>query len=224
MKKLVILLSIGCFLALSFFLQDYLNLDFFNEYKDLIAGFVLNHYILSVILFILACTIFVNSPVPLAGILKIMGGFLFGATFGSLFSIVGTFFGALLGFAIARYLLRDLFEKHYGKRLHPIKDEIKENGLMYFITLRFSLVIPYFLIHVLGGISKLSYWKFVVSSLIGVVPGAVIYGVTGSQLEKIESMHDILTKEVMLIMGLLVLFSLIPIILKKTSLIPRKII
>ncbi len=215
MKKISIILLIGVFLLASFLLKDYMSMEFLNEYKDVIAAFVLNNYYFSVILFIVACALFVNSPIPLAGVLKIMGGFLFGATLGSVFNIVGTLIGALVGFSIARYLLHDLFEKKYGKRLHPVKDEIKNNGLMYFMALRFTLIFPYFLIHILGGISKINYWKYFVSTLIGVIPGSIIYGYTGNQIEQVDQVHDMFTWEIGIMTSLLIVFSLLPVIVKK---------
>lgn len=204
---LIVLLSVQ--------LSDLVTLDHIKANEVYLRNFIDTHYALSVSLFFIACTLFVNSPVPLAAALKILGGFFFGFYWGALFNISATLLACLAGFGVSRYAFKEWFEKRYYTKLQTIENEIEQNGFYYFLSLRLVMVVPYFLINILAGLSRLSFKKYLSSTLLGVTPASLIYANGGAKLEQIVSIEDIFRVDIVLSLAVVALFSLCPVIVRK---------
>lgn len=76
MKNVKLWLAIICLIILmSFYMAGILTLDNIKTNEAYLRVFIEDHYGLSVLLFFVACTLFINSPIPLAAPLKVLGGF-----------------------------------------------------------------------------------------------------------------------------------------------------
>ncbi len=213
--KILLITLLIIFFTVSYLSKDILTVENAIENKETIIIFIDENYILSTIIFFILCIILINSPIPLAGFLKLVGGFFFGIYIGAIYNILATTLAGIAGFAISRYALKNTFQKMYSEKLKKMENEIKINGFYYFLTLRLILVIPYFFINIFAGISKISMKKYIASTFLGVIPASILYANAGSQLEKINSVKDIFSFEILIAFTLLILFSLIPLIWKK---------
>lgn len=215
-KKIIqIIILIIFILIISYFAQNYLTFENIKENKEELKTFVTENYIISIILFFISTIILVNTPIPFAAIIKIIGGFLFGITFGFIINIISTLIGAILGFLVSRYLLKDYFEKKYYKRLKSIEDEIETNGFTLFLSLRIILIIPFFLINIIGGISRISLKRYSFATFIGLIPSSFIYAYSGNTLEKINSISEIISPKVFILFIFLAILIITPNIIKK---------
>ena len=209
-RKFQFALSIILFFLVSLYLHENLTLESVKNNKTWILAFVDNHYSLSVFLFFTLCAIFINSPVPFAAIIKILGGFFFGPYLGAMYNIVATVFACALGFWISRYAFKEAFEKKYYKRIKVIENKIEENGFYYFLTLRLIMIVPYFLINITAGISRVSFKDFLVSTLLGVIPASFIYANGGKKLEQINTVSELFTADVAIAILLIASITVIP--------------
>jgi len=199
--------------------MDYLTLENIKNNKNQISNLIDKNYYLSVFLFFFSCIIFVNSPIPFAAIIKLLGGYFFGFHLGAVYNILATVLACLMGFAISRYALKEIFEKIYFKKLLKIEHEIEKNGLYYFLSLRLIMVVPYFLINILAGISGISFSRYLFSTILGVIPASIIYANGGSRFEQINSISEIFKSETVISLILVALVVLVPVLSKKLSLI-----
>jgi len=172
-------------------------------------------------MFFIACIIFVNSPLPLAAMLKLLGGFFFGFYPGALFNIAATIIACLVGFGLSRYTFKETFEKRYYERLKNIEDELETNGFYYLLTLRLIMLIPYALINILAGISRISFKTYFFSTVIGVTPASLVYANAGSKLEEIDSVSQLLSPTTFIAFILVALIVLFPVLNKKFNIITR---
>ncbi|MGR9115734.1 MAG: TVP38/TMEM64 family protein [Gammaproteobacteria bacterium] len=191
-----------------------MTIDNIKSHKFEIDYFISNNYFVSVLLFFISCIIFINSPIPLAAIIKLLGGFLFGFYLGALYNITATILACLIGFGISRYTLKEEFEKLYYKKLQSIENEIEKNGFYYFLSLRLVMVAPYFLINILAGISRVSFKKYLFSTTLGVIPASFIYANGGNKLEQISSINELFRYDIIFSIMLIALISLLPILKK----------
>lgn len=212
-KNLALLLLV--FIAAAVFFSDQLTLEAFKNNKLFVAEFIAQNYVLSVTLFFLSCIVFVNSPVPFAAIIKMLSGFFFGFYMGAIYNIAATILACAVGFGISRYAFKDLFERLYYDHLKKLESEIEENGFYYFLSLRLVMVVPYFLINILAGISRISFKKYLLSSALGVMPASFVYANGGNKLEHINSIDELFSPRVMASILLIALMSLSPLLLKK---------
>ncbi|MBU1934825.1 VTT domain-containing protein [Patescibacteria group bacterium] len=169
-----------------------------------------NYYLLTVLMFFVVSALFVNSPVPLAAALELIGGYLFGFFYGTIFNVIAMIMGSIAGYVIANSLLRDFIETHFSKSIQTIKNKISKDGLFYLMALRFAMAVPYFLINYSGGIARMKFWKFLVSSAIGVIPASIIYAYGGSVIREIGTLDELFQPKVILIIIVLVFFALMP--------------
>lgn len=212
-QKLALILLV--FLAITVYFSDQLTLEAFKEHKSLIAAFISQNYALSVMLFFLSCIVFVNSPVPFAAVIKMLSGFFFGFYMGAIYNIAATLLACAVGFGISRYAFKELFERLYYDRLKTLESDIEENGFYYFLSLRLVMVVPYFLINILAGISRISFKKYLLSSALGVMPASLVYANGGNRLEHINSIDELFSPGVIASVLLIALMSLSPLLLKK---------
>jgi uncharacterized membrane protein YdjX (TVP38/TMEM64 family) len=163
------------------------------------------------------CLVFINSPLPMAAVMKILSGYFFGFYIGAFYNILATLVACLAGFLLSRYVFRTQFERLYYKRLEAIEHEIERNGLYYFLSLRIVLVVPYFLINIIAGLSRLSLRDYLISTFLGVVPASLIYANGGQQLEHIRSASELFGWPIIGSLALMAAFSMLPAWIGRTS-------
>lgn len=213
-KKYALALLFILFLAVSIYYADNLTLETVKTNKVWLSRFIQDHYSFSVILFFLACVVFVNSPVPAAAAIKVLGGYCFGFYLGAIYNVGATILACLVGFAISRYALKGWFEKSYYDRIKNIDTELEHNGFYYFLSLRLVMVVPYFIINITAGISRVSFRQYCLSTILGVLPTSLIYANGGEKLERIASFNQLLEPPVIAAIVLVAVVSLVPVLLK----------
>jgi uncharacterized membrane protein YdjX (TVP38/TMEM64 family) len=179
-------------------------------HKQAITIFIENHYAVSVSLFFMLCVLFINSPLPLAAVMKILAGYFFGFYIGAAYNIGATLLACLVGFWLSRYAFRSRFEQLFYAQLESVEHEIERNGLYYFLSLRIVMVVPYFLINIIAGLSRLSFKDYLLSTVFGVVPASLIYANGGAQLEQIRSTAELFDWDTVGSLALMAAASLLP--------------
>jgi pyruvate/2-oxoglutarate dehydrogenase complex dihydrolipoamide dehydrogenase (E3) component/uncharacterized membrane protein YdjX (TVP38/TMEM64 family) len=150
--------------------------------------------------------------VPGAAILTLAGGAIFGLWFGLILVSLASVTGAVLAFLGSRYLLRGWVERRFGKRIEAINRGIEKDGAFYLLSLRLNPVVPFFLLNLAMGLTRMNVLKFAAVSQIGMLPATFVYVNAGTQLARIERTSDILSPT---LIGSLLLLSLFPLIAKR---------
>ncbi len=211
MSALVVMVTVSWYFA------DAMTLDNVQLHKDWLSAFIDRHYFSAVLFFFIACAFFINSPLPLAAVIKVLGGYFFGIYLGAMFNILATLNACLLGFLLSRYAFRSTFEAHFLSRLQQVESEIEKNGFYYFFSLRLMMVVPYFLINFVAGISRISFRAYFASTALGVIPASLVYANGGSKLEQIKSLAELFQIEVIGALLLIILLSWVPLMIKRQA-------
>lgn len=143
---------------------------------------------------------------PGAAVMTLAAGALFGVVQGTLLVSFASSLGALLAFLAARYLMRDLIEKRFAERLTAINQGVAREGAFYLFTLRLVPVVPFFLINLLLGLTRMRAWTFYWVSQVGMLAGTVVYVNAGTQLAQLAAPSDILSPALLGSFALLGLF------------------
>ena len=199
------------FFVVTFFLKENISISNIQLHEEVIFHFVENNFYLTVLLFLIASAFLVNSPVPFATALELIGGYLFGFANGVVFNVIGMVLGSIVGYCLGKYLFKNYITHKFSTTIHKIQRGIKKYGVYYFMTLRFAIAVPYFLINYVAGTSGIKFFKYLISTVIGVIPSAVIYAYGGSTIREIGALDDLFKPRIILILLLLVAFSLAPI-------------
>lgn len=149
---------------------------------------------------------------PGATIVTLAGGAIFGLGSGLLIVSFASSIGATLAFLTARFLLRDAVQARFGQRLAEVDKGIQKEGAFYLFTLRLIPVVPFFVINLLMGLTKMKTWTFYWVSQIGMLAGTAVYVNAGTQLGQLDSLQGILSPG---LLGSFVLLGLFPLIARK---------
>jgi uncharacterized membrane protein YdjX (TVP38/TMEM64 family) len=218
MKKKIILLLVFVLIIglIKFFdLDTYFTFENLKAQKDVLSTYVASNYLLTIVLFILVYIVSVAFLIPIATVLTLTGGVLFGAVSGTIYVNIGATIGAILAFLFARYLMGEKVQSKYEKQLNKFNTELETNKYQYLFSLRFLPIFPFFLVNFLCGVTKLDLKAFVITTSLGIIPGSFVYTYAGSQLSNIDSLGDIFSKDILFAFVLLGLLTLLPIVVKK---------
>ena len=97
---------------------------------------------------------------PGATILTLAGGAIFGLGWGLLIVSFASCIGATLAFLAARFVLRDSIQNRFAQRLDEINKGIEKDGAFYLFTLRLVPLVPFFVINLVMGLTRMKTWTF----------------------------------------------------------------
>jgi uncharacterized membrane protein YdjX (TVP38/TMEM64 family) len=151
------------------------------ENPRLLKSEVLSWGPLGPIAYILLFAIGPSFLVP-GAVMTIAGGLAFGAFWGALWSIIGADLGALLAFGAGRFLGKSFVEGLFGERFRHLLDRLTRNGFFVILYLRLVPIIPYNALNMLAGASPITFRDYFWASMIGMIPGTVLFAFLGDAL------------------------------------------
>lgn len=200
-----------------FDLGRYLSLDALKENRDRLLVFTESNYASAVAIYIVTYCLVVAASLPGAAIMTLAGGFLFGPLLGTVYVNLGATTGATAAFLVARYLLHDWVEAKFGSKLNPIQEGIAKNAFSYLLTARLIPFVPFFVINMVSGLTRVSLATYVTATAIGIIPGSFVFAYAGRQLGTINSLKEIASPNVLIAFTLLGLLALVPIVYQKIT-------
>ena len=187
-KKILIffLLTIILILWTIYFLnKDFFQLQTFFSNLEIIQNFILQNFFVSIFIAILSYSFLIMCNFPLASLLSMINGFLFGTWIGGTISIVGGTLGAFGVFLIAKFFFLDFIKNKFLNKYSYIENYFNKNDLELMLLIRIIPAIPFFLQNlILAGLGAHNK-KFFYTTLIGLAPWSFIFGSIGQGLEEI---------------------------------------
>ena len=139
------------------------------------------------ILYLLSCIL----SLPILSFLVLGNGFFFGMFWGTLISSFGATIGALIVFMISRYFFRDYVAVKFDKTFEKVNKEFQQYGVLYILFLRLIPIIPYQIINIIFGLTKVHPLTFCWSSQLGMLPIQMILVNAGVQMSKLNKLNEI---------------------------------
>ncbi len=209
-------LTLVIFIVLLFFtikltgVGSFFTIENIYNYKLLISKYIQEHFLLASFTYILLYIFLTTFSVPGSAVISLAGGYFFGIFPGLIYINFSAVAGATLAFLVSRYILGDFIQKRYGDKLHTFNAEIDKNGYMYMLTLRLIPLFPFFLVNLLAGISKIRVTTYIWTTALGIFPASIVFTYAGKTLEKIKSVDDILSKDILIAFILLGILAQLP--------------
>ena len=192
-----------------FDLAQYFRLDFFKSQQAAIDLYYRERPILSALAFFALYVLATAVSLPVAGILTLAAGAIFGLVLGTLMVSFAASLGATLAFLASRFLFRDLIQARFGDRMNAIDAGVKKEGGFYLFTLRLVPAFPFFVINLLMGLTAIKTRTFYWVSQAGMLAGSVVYVNAGTQIAQIDSPGGILSPGLIASFALLGVFPLL---------------
>ena len=207
------LVAAGALAVTLFFVFDldrFLTLAALKAHHQTLVTLAREHALLTVAGFMAVYIVQTALSLPGAAVLSLAAGALFGTLRGTLYANIAATIGATLAFLVSRYLLREAVLRRFGSRLEPINRELEQRGFNYLLFLRLVPVFPFFLINLAAGLTRLPTRTFVLATMLGIVPGGVVYVHAGASLATVQTLADVASPRVLGAFALLGLFALVP--------------
>ncbi|MBV6636873.1 MAG: TVP38/TMEM64 family protein, partial [Mameliella sp.] len=130
----------------------------------------------------------VGFSLPGATIATLTGGFLFATFPGALYNVTAATLGATGIFLAARWglgaRLGDRLEHSQGM-VKKIKDGIDENQWSMLFLIRLVPAVPFFVANLVPAFLEVPVHRYVISTFLGIIPGAVVYTSVGAGLGEV---------------------------------------
>ena len=146
---------------------------------------------------------------PGATVMTLAGGAVFGFWWGFVLVSFASTIGATLAMLVARFVLQEQVQSRFARQLVALNRGIEKEGGFYLFTLRLVPIIPFFVINLAMGLTRIKILTFFLVSQLGMLAGTAVYVNAGTQLAEIETASDILSVELLVAFGFLGVFPLI---------------
>ncbi len=200
MKKLVALglLAVLVLFILWVDLPEALDLQNLQAQRTRLAGLIAQAPLLSAAIYFGLYVLIAAFSIPGAAVMTMAGGALFGFGTGLLLASFASTIGASLAFLGTRYLMREAMAARFSARMRQIDEGIARDGPLYLFSLRLIPILPFLLVNILMGLTKMRVLTFAVVSQIGMFPATALYVNAGTQLADLTSVSDVLSLPIVL--------------------------
>jgi uncharacterized membrane protein YdjX (TVP38/TMEM64 family) len=194
--------------------DELVHLDTVKRNRDALLAFTEAHFALALLWAFLIYAGAIAFSLPIAIVLSLTIGFLFGRWVGTALVVVAATVGATLVFLAARYLFADAARKRLGALGERINAGFTRNAFSYMLFLRL-FPFPFFLVNLAPAFTTIPLSTYVLATAIGIIPGTFVFVNLGHALGRIESLHGLVSADVLGSLALLALLALIPVAVQR---------
>lgn len=213
----MLLLILALIAALWFGFRDQLNIRYLAEREAELRTFSNSRPWLTRFLAFVFYALATGFSFPGAALLSMLYAWFFGFWQAlPLLSFASTA-GAVIAFLMSRYFLRDWVETRFQERTQRINAAFEREGAYYLFTLRLIPLVPFFVINLVMGLTRIRVGTFWWVSQLGMLPGTIAFVYAGSTIPSLNTLVEKGAKGVLdwrLFLAFAIL-GLLPLILKR---------
>ena len=182
---IIFLIIISSFWVIYFFNRDFFELKTLFIYLETIQNYISNNFLFSFLIFTFSYCFLIVCNFPIASLLSLIGGFLYGTWIGGIGIIIGGTLGSFIVFLLAKSFFHDYITKKLLHKYPFINQYFQKNELELMFLIRLIPGIPFFAQNlILAGLGGKRV-KFLFTTLLGLSPWAMIFASIGQGLEVI---------------------------------------
>ncbi len=175
----LLLVALAIFLALGG--ARLLSFDQLSARYAALTAFVAAHRVQAALIFVAVYIAVVAMVfVPVASVLTISSGLLFGTWLGGSLTVVGATLGACVVFLSSRSAFGDLLRARAGGALASLRDGFERDAFSYLLALRLTPVVPFWVINLAAGLFGVRLWQFFAATALGIIPATFIFASVGA--------------------------------------------
>lgn len=171
----------GLIVAIALVVYFFNKIELFKNYNSKeIKLFLDSLGLLAPIVYIILFTFVPLTFFP-DSVLAIAGGMAFGLLRGTVLTMIGALCGGSLAFFITRYLGQEVIKRFVKKDISILSKHAKEKGFLVVLILRLIPLVPFDVISYSAGLSEIRYKDFLLATLLGIIPGVVVFSNIGDK-------------------------------------------
>jgi uncharacterized membrane protein YdjX (TVP38/TMEM64 family) len=168
--------------AYAFGLHKYISLQVVAENQQALLGYVREHLIYSLLIYAVIYIGVVALSLPGAGILSIVGGFVFGWVISAPVTVVAATIGAAIVFQIVKTSLGATMAEKAGPFVARLSGGFANDAFNYLLFLRLVPLFPFFAVNAVAGIARVNLHTFIIATFFGIIPGSIAFAWLGRGL------------------------------------------
>jgi uncharacterized membrane protein YdjX (TVP38/TMEM64 family) len=153
--------------------------------RETLKQFVADNPVLAPVGFIALYAVAIAFSFPIAAVLTVISGFLFGWLAGALYAIVAATTGGTTLFLAARTAFGGFLRERAGGPAKKLARGFEEDAFSYLLVLRLAPFIPFFVVNIAPALFNVRLRTFLAATLIGILPGAFSFAWLGQGLDSI---------------------------------------
>lgn len=164
--------------------------DLLKSHQVQLAAFADAHPLAAGAAYAVLFVVMTSLSVPVATVMTIGAGAVFGFTEALLLTVAAGAVGATFGMLVARYAFRDIVEAYWPEWVARINHGIEQDGAFYLLSLRLAPVPPFFVVNATMGLTRMPARDFFLVSLLGIAPLDAVFVNAGHLLGKLDRPED----------------------------------
>ena len=172
------LLILGLVLFFALDLGRYFSFEWLAENYQGIKQSVAENLILACVIFFFIYAVSVAFSLPIASLLTLAGGAIFGWLAIPLV-VGGATLGALVIFLAAKGALADTLSRKAGPFMTKIQDGFNTSPFFWLLALRLIPVAPFWVVNIVPALLGMKTRDYTLATLIGIAPGSTAYVLAG---------------------------------------------
>ncbi|HAW45806.1 MAG TPA: hypothetical protein DCX34_00975 [Roseovarius sp.] len=174
-------------------LREHITFETLREHREMLLAFRDSHFAALTAAFITTYVVIVAFSLPGAAVASVTGGFLFGLMLGTAFNVTAASLGAIAIFLAARWglgaALAARIETSEG-RLKRLKKRLHDNEVSVLFLMRLVPAVPFFVANLLPALVGVRFRNFVLTTVLGIIPGAIVFTWIGVGLGEVFDRGD----------------------------------
>lgn len=173
-------------------------------------------YWTAIVIYVIAFAVLITVTLPLATLLTVTGGYLFGVSAGATAALTAMTIGAVATFALVRFLGLQIERSQLrSDRSKTVFELLDHNAVLYVTLLRVVPVAPCFAVNAAAAMTRIGSGKFLLASMAGLTPSSIVYASAGAGLDELIEASEVVTFRLLLepeiglpLLGIVVLVAL----------------
>ncbi len=169
---------------------DKISLDYLAGQEATLRQVQTDHTVLVYGAAFLTYVVVTGLSLPGAVAMTLITGWYFGLVRGVILVSFASTLGATLAFLLSRFILRDTIQARFGARLQMFNKALEREGAFFLFTLRLIPVVPFFVINVVMGLTRIRTWTYWWVSQLGMFAGTAVFVYAGSTIPGLAQLAD----------------------------------
>lgn len=179
-RLVVLLLVIVTAVTLAYFFRSELSLEALAARETSLRQAASRQPVLAYATYFVIYVVVTGLSLPGAAALSITGGWLLGFWPALVLTSFASSTGASCAFLLSRYLLGTMVQQRFASQLEKFNEALDREGAWYLLSLRLIPAVPFFVINLVMGLTKMRLTTFWWVSQLGMFPATVVFVLAGA--------------------------------------------
>lgn len=174
--------------AAGWWYRDALRLEALARQEGQLRALVESRFWVAVAVAFVVYVVVTALALPAATGMSLVIGWLFGFWRGTLLVSIASTCGATCSFLLSRYVLGERLQARYAERLATFNAALEREGVFYLFSLRLIPFVPFFVVNLVMGLTRMRVRTFWWVSQLGMLPGTCVYLWAGSSFGSLDAL------------------------------------